>query len=124
MPSYVGALDQGTTSTRFMVFDRAGNVVASAQKEHTQIYPQPGWVEHDPEEIWQRTKEVIAEVVGRDGIKPADLAAIGIPNQRETTVLWHKSTGQPAANAIVWQDTRVAGDVAKLSRELGQDFFR
>ncbi len=124
MPSYVGALDQGTTSTRFMVFDRAGNVVASAQKEHTQIYPQPGWVEHDPEEIWQRTKEVIAEVVGRDGIKPADLTAIGITNQRETTVLWHKSTGQPAANAIVWQDTRVAGDVAKLSRELGQDFFR
>jgi glycerol kinase len=124
MANYIGALDQGTTSTRFMVFDRAGNVVASAQKEHTQIYPQPGWVEHDPEEIWQRAKEVIAEAVGRGGIKPADLAAIGISNQRETTVLWHKRTGRPAANAIVWQDTRVAPDVAKLSRELGQDFFR
>jgi glycerol kinase len=124
MASYIGALDQGTTSTRFMVFDRAGNVVTSAQKEHTQIYPQPGWVEHNAEEIWQRTQEVIADAVRQGGIKPGDLAAIGITNQRETTVLWHKSTGQPAANAIVWQDTRVAGDVAKLSRELGQDVFR
>ncbi len=124
MASYIGALDQGTTSTRFMLFDRAGNVVASAQKEHVQIYPQPGWVEHDPEEIWQRTQEVIAEAVARTGIRPGDLAAIGITNQRETTVLWNKNTGQPVANAIVWQDTRVAGDVAKLSRELGQDVFR
>jgi glycerol kinase len=124
LATYIAALDQGTSSTRFMVFDRAGNVVAAAQKEHTQIYPQPGWVEHDPEEIWQRTQEVIAEVVARAGIQPGDLAAIGITNQRETTVLWHKDTGRPAANAIVWQDTRVAGDVAKLSRELGQDAFR
>jgi glycerol kinase len=124
MASYIGALDQGTTSTRFMVFDRGGNVVASAQKEHTQIYPQPGWVEHNPEEIWERTQEVIADAVRQAGVKPADLAAIGITNQRETTVLWHKSTGKPAANAIVWQDTRVAGDVARLSRDLGQDVFR
>jgi glycerol kinase len=124
MASYIGALDQGTTSTRFMVFDRAGNVVTSAQKEHTQIYPQPGWVEHNPEEIWQRTQEVIADAVRQGGIAPGDLAAVGITNQRETTVLWHKSTGQPAANAIVWQDTRVAADVARLSRELGQDVFR
>jgi glycerol kinase len=107
-----------------MVFDRAANVVASAQKEHAQIYPQPGWVEHDAAEIWQRTQEVVAEAVGQGGIKPGDLAAIGITNQRETTVLWNKNTGQPAANAIVWQDTRVSGEVAKLSRELGQDVFR
>ncbi|HKF23993.1 MAG TPA: glycerol kinase GlpK [Candidatus Angelobacter sp.] len=124
MTRYIAALDQGTSSTRFMVFDHAGKVVASAQKEHAQIYPQPGWVEHDAEEIWERTQEVIAEAVGRAGIQPNDLAAIGITNQRETTVLWHKSTGRPAANAIVWQDTRVAGGVANLSRELGQDAFR
>src|SRR5262245_57165238 len=104
MPNYIAALDQGTSSTRFMVFDRPGNVVAGAQKEHTQIYPQPGWVEHDAEEIWRRTQEVITEVVERSRIQPRDLAAIGITNQRETTVLWHKSTGRPAANAIVWQD--------------------
>ena len=124
MASYIGALDQGTTSTRFMVFDRAGKVVAGAQKEHAQIYPRPGWVEHDPEEIWRRTQEVIAGAMGQSGIKAGDLAAIGITNQRETTVLWNRNTGQPAANAIVWQDTRVAGDVAKFSRELGQDVFR
>src|SRR5215467_2905276 len=124
MPNYIAALDQGTSSTRFMVFDGGGSVMAAAQKEHTQIYPQPGWVEHDPEEIWQRTQEVIAEALEHSRIQPGDLAAIGITNQRETTVLWHKSTGRPAANAIVWQDTRVAGEVAKLSRELGQDAFR
>jgi glycerol kinase len=107
-----------------MVFDRSANIVASAQKEHAQIYPQPGWVEHDPDEIWQRTQEVIAAAVGQAGIKPDDLAGIGITNQRETTVLWNRRTGQPAANAIVWQDTRVASEVAKLSRELGQDVFR
>src|SRR5262249_47794192 len=87
-------------------------------------YPQPGWVEHDPEEIWQRTQEVIADALVRGAIQPGDLAAIGITNQRETTVLWHKSTGRPVANAIVWQDTRVAADVAKLSRDLGKDVFR
>jgi len=124
MASYVGALDQGTTSTRFMIFDRAGKTIATAQKEHAQIYPQPGWVEHDPEEIWQRTREVIAEAMSQAGLKAADLAAVGITNQRETTVLWNRKTGKPAANAIVWQDTRVAGDVAKFSRELGQDAFR
>src|SRR5215471_17807826 len=124
MSNFIGAIDQGTTSTRFLIFDRGGRTVASAQKEHRQIYPQPGWVEHDAEEIWERTQEVIAEAVGRAGIQPNDLAAIGITNQRETTVLWHKSTGRPAANAIVWQDTRVAGGVANLSRELGQDAFR
>src|SRR5215471_13608859 len=120
MPNYIAALDQGTSSTRFMIFDHGGSVVAAAQKEHTQIYSQPGWVEHDAEEIWQRTQEVIAAAMerSRSRIQPGDLAAIGITNQRETTVLWQKSTGRPAANAIVWQDTRVAGDVAKLAREL------
>jgi glycerol kinase len=107
-----------------MVFDRAGSVVASAQQEHTQIYPQPGWVEHDPEEIRQSTVGVIREVADKASLKPGDLAAIGITNQRETTVLWNKHTGRPAANAIVWQDTRVAGEVARLSREMGQDAFR
>src|SRR5258708_4537772 len=124
MASYIGALDQGTTSTRFMLFDRGGKIVASAQKEHAQIYPRPGWVEHDPEEIWLRTQEVIAGALRQSGAKPSDLAAIGITNQRETTLLWDRRTGKPVANAIVWQDTRVAGDVAKFSRDPGQDFFR
>ena len=124
MANYIGALDQGTTSTRFMVFDRAGKTIATAQKEHQQIYPQPGWVEHSPEEIWQRTQEVIADAMAQGGLKPAALAAVGITNQRETTVLWNRKTGKPAANAVVWQDTRVAGDVAKLTRDRGQDAFR
>ncbi len=121
---YIGAIDQGTTSTRFMVFDRAGRIVASAQKEHAQIYPKPGWVEHDPEEIWQRTQQVIDEAMAQGGLQVTDLAAIGITNQRETAVLWERKTGNPVGNAIVWQDTRVADEVAKLSRELGKDFFR
>jgi glycerol kinase len=126
MADYVGALDQGTTSTRFIVLDQDGKIVASAQKEHEQIYPQAGWVEHDPEEIWLRTQEVMAGALNNHsgGLKPSDVAAIGITNQRETTVMWHRKTGKPVSNAIVWQDTRVAGDVAKFSRELGQDFFR
>jgi glycerol kinase len=124
MANYIGALDQGTTSTRFMVFDRAGDIIAASQKEHQQIYPQPGWVEHDPEEIWRRTQVVIAEAMADGGLKPADLAAVGITNQRETTVLWSRKSGKPAANAVVWQDTRVASEVAKLTRELGQDAFR
>jgi glycerol kinase len=124
MATYVGAVDQGTTSTRFIVFDRGGKTIATAQKEHRQIYPQPGWVEHDPDEIWRSTQEVIAEAMAQAKLKPADLAAVGITNQRETTVLWNRKTGQPVANAIVWQDTRVAGEVAKLSRESGQDAFR
>src|SRR5580658_7775591 len=105
---FIGAIDQGTTSTRFLVFDRAGRIAASAQKEHQQICPQPGWVEHDPDEIWLRTREVIAEAMERRGLRPGDLAAIGITNQRETTVLWNRRTGRPVANALVWQDTRVA----------------
>ena len=129
MNKYIGAIDQGTTSTRFLVFDRAGKMVASSQKEHAQIYPQPGWVEHDAEEIWQRTQEVLAEAMDQAGLKAADLAAIGITNQRETTVVWNRKTGKPLYNAIVWQDTRVADEVSRLSRESfsgksGNEFFR
>jgi glycerol kinase len=105
-------------------FYRGGRIVASAQKEHQQIYPQPGWVEHDPEEIWLRTRECIAEAMAQRGLKPADLAAMGITNQRETTVLWHRHTGKPVANAIVWQDMRVADSVSELAREGGADRFR
>jgi glycerol kinase len=124
MSAYLGAIDQGTTSTRFIVFDRSGRIVSVAQKEHEQIYPKPGWVEHDPDEIWRRTEEVIREAMSSQGLRPKDLAAIGITNQRETTLVWNKSTGQPVYNAIVWQDTRVADDVAMFSRDGGQDRFR
>jgi glycerol kinase len=124
MSVYLGAIDQGTTSTRFIVFDRTGRIVSVAQKEHEQIYPKPGWVEHDPEEIWRRTEEVINEAMQQSGLRPKDLAAIGITNQRETTVLWNRKTGRAVYNAIVWQDTRVEGDVEELSRQGGQDRFR
>jgi glycerol kinase len=124
MADYIGALDQGTTSTRFFIFDRSGKPVACAQKEHEQIYPQPGWVEHDPEEIWFRTRQVIGEAMAASNLKPSDLAAIGITNQRETTVLWDRATGRPIHNAIVWQDTRVGDLVSEFSREGGIDRFR
>ena len=124
MNKYIAAIDQGTTSTRFIVFDRSGRTVTSAQKEHRQIYPKAGWVEHDPEEIWQRTQEVIAEAMQKKSLKASELAAIGITNQRETTIVWNKKTGKAVANALVWQDTRVADDVAELSRSGGQDRFR
>ena len=124
MKDYVGAIDQGTTSTRFMVFDKSARIVAVAQKEHEQIFPKPGWVEHDPLEILRRTEEVIAEALAQRGLRASDLAAIGITNQRETTVLWERKTGKPVANAIVWQDTRVAEDVARFAQDGGQDRFR
>ncbi len=124
MKDYVGAIDQGTTSTRFMVFDQGARIVAVAQKEHEQVYPQPGWVEHDPLEILRRTEEVISDALGQRGLRASDLAAIGITNQRETTVLWERKTGKPVANAIVWQDTRVAPDIARFSAAGGQDRFR
>jgi glycerol kinase len=124
MSVYLGAIDQGTTSTRFIVFDRTGRIVAVAQKEHEQIFPKPGWVEHDPEEIWRRTQEVINDAMQQRGFRPKDLAAIGITNQRETTVLWNRKTGRAVYNAIVWQDTRVEDYVAELSRDGGQDRFR
>ena len=116
MSGYVAAIDQGTTSTRFIVFDRSGRIVSTAQQEHEQIYPRPGWVEHDPEEIWRRTVAVAKEALEKRGLSPADLAAIGITNQRETTVVWDRRTGLPLSNAIVWQDARVAEYVAELER--------
>src|SRR5579864_6217691 len=122
--NYVGAIDQGTTSTRFMVFDKDARMVAVAQKEHRQIYPRPGWVEHDASEILRRTHEVIGEALQQRGLQPADLAAIGITNQRETTVVWERKTGRPIANAIVWQDTRVGDEVTKFAKHSGQDRFR
>ena len=120
----IGALDQGTTSTRFMVFDSGGNIVAQAQREHEQIHPQPGWVEHDPQEIWRCTLEVAATALTRSGLQASDLAGLGITNQRETTVVWDRRTGEPVYNALVWQDTRVSEYVAALARDGGQDRFR
>ena len=124
MKAYVGAIDQGTTSTRFIVFDRAGRIVSTAQREHQQIYPRPGWVEHDPEEIWRCTQQVIADAMRAGDLGAGDLAAIGITNQRETTIVWDRRTGVPVYNAIVWQDTRVADAVAELARDGGADRFR
>jgi len=123
MQAYIAALDQGTTSTRFILFDRAGNVVAAEQKEHRQIYPRPGWVEHDPLEIWHNTQEVIAKAVSTLH-RPASIVAIGITNQRETTVVWERATGKPICNAIVWQDTRTDEICNTLAREGGQDRLR
>jgi len=122
--SFVGAVDQGTTSTRFIVFDEQGRSVASAQMELHQIFPQPGWVEHDPMEILANTDRVIEDALGQAGLTRSDLAAVGITNQRETTVLWERSTGRPVHNAIVWQDTRTADLCRVLGGELGQDRFR
>ena len=124
MAHYIGAIDQGTTSTRFIVFDRTGRIISIAQKEHEQIYPKPGWVEHNPEEIWQHTREVIAESMRKGRLQPSDLAAIGITNQRETTIVWNRRTGKPVGNALVWQDTRVADYVGEMARNGGQDRFR
>lgn len=124
MAEYVGALDQGTTSTRFMVFDRSGSVLASDQVEHRQIFPRPGWVEHDATEIWDNTVRVIRGALDSAGLRGSDLAAIGLTNQRETTVIWDRATGVPVANAIVWQDTRTSDLVSELSSVDGPDRFR
>ncbi|MDP9008717.1 MAG: glycerol kinase GlpK [Pseudomonadota bacterium] len=124
MTRYVGAIDQGTTSTRFIVFDRGGNIITSAQKEHKQVFPQPGWVEHDPMEIWQNTQEVAGAALARAGLGPSDLAAVGITNQRETTILWDRHSGKPLHNALVWQDTRVDQLVAQYARDGGPNRFR
>jgi glycerol kinase len=124
MASYIGAIDQGTTSSRFIVFDRSGRIVSSAQREHEQIYPKAGWVEHDSKEIWRRTQEVVQEAMEARGLGPADLAAIGVTNQRETAVVWHRKSGEPIHNAIVWQDTRVAQAVTEFAAHGGQDRYR
>jgi glycerol kinase len=124
MAKYAAAIDQGTTSTRFMVFDHAGNIVAVDQKEHQQIYPQPGWVEHNPWEIWQRTQDVAAGALKKSHVDLRDIAAVGVTNQRETTIVWERATGGPVYNAIVWQDTRTAPICAELAKSGGQDRFR
>jgi len=124
MADYVGALDQGTTSTRFMIFDHAGQVKGIDQKEHEQIFPRPGWVEHDANEIWQRSQEVISGALSKSGLSASDLAAVGITNQRETTLVWDRNTGEPVHNAIVWQDTRTDVICNELAADGGQDRFR
>lgn len=121
---FLAAIDQGTTSTRCIIFDKGGNLVSVGQKEHRQMYPQPGWVEHDPEEIWRNTLEVIAKARINASIQVADVAAVGITNQRETTVVWNRRTGKPYHNALVWMDTRTGELVAEFSKEGGQDRFR
>lgn len=124
MSRFIGALDQGTSSTRFIIFDREGQIVSVAQKEHRQIYPKPGQVEHDPLEIWSNTEAVIGEALAKAGIAAADLRALGITNQRETTLVWDAKTGLPLHNALVWQDTRVDHLVADYAAQGGQDRFR
>lgn len=121
---YIGSIDQGTTSTRFIIFNKGGDIISVGQKEHKQIYPQAGWVEHDSEEIWQNTQEVIGLALGKANLSAKDLAAVGITNQRETTLAWNKVTGKPYYNALVWQDTRVGSELAELAKDGGMDRFR
>ncbi|HEY5222614.1 MAG TPA: glycerol kinase GlpK [Microbacteriaceae bacterium] len=124
MSNYVLAIDQGTTSTRAIVFDRAGAIVATGQLEHEQIFPRAGWVEHDPLEIWKNAREVVGHALGKANLTRHDIAAVGITNQRETTVVWDKNTGEPVCNAIVWQDTRTQPIVDRLAAVGGVDRFR
>ena len=124
MAKYVGALDQGTTSNRFIIFDHRGQIIAVDQKEHEQIFPQPGWVEHNPAEIWQSTQDVMRGALEKSGLNGSDLAAIGITNQRETTVIWDKNTGKSFNNAVVWQCTRTDEICKELMRDHGQNRFR
>jgi glycerol kinase len=124
MPEYIASIDQGTTSTRCIIFNHSGKVVAVEQREHQQIYPQPGWVEHDPIEIWERVQQVLQGALVRAGVTHRELSAIGITNQRETTVVWDKTTGQPVYNAIVWQDTRTKAICDELAADGEQDRFR
>lgn len=121
---YIGSIDQGTTSTRFIIFNKGGNIISVGQKEHKQIYPQAGWVEHDSDEIWRNTQEVIGLALGKANLSAKDLAAVGITNQRETTLAWNKVTGKPYYNALVWQDTRVGSELAELAKDGGMDRFR
>lgn len=124
MAKYAAAIDQGTTSTRCMIFDHGGQVVSVAQKEHEQIYPKPGWVEHDAKEIWARTREVVQEAVDSAGAGDGDISGVGITNQRETTLIWDRTTGEPIHNALVWQDTRTDKLVDEFSRDGGQARFQ
>jgi glycerol kinase len=124
MSKFILSIDQGTTSTRCILFDQDGKPVASDQKEHRQIYPQPGWVEHDPVEIWSNTLDVLRGSLRKANLSPSEIACIGITNQRETTLLWNRLTGKPYGNAVVWQDTRTAGICSRLAEDGGQDRFR
>ena len=124
MATYIGALDLGTTSNRFILFDKKGQIVGVDQMEHEQIFPKPGWVEHDPVEIWDHTCRVIKGAMGKVGVSGKQIAAIGITNQRETAVVWDKQTGKPLCNAIVWQCTRTDEICRRLEKEGGQDRFR
>ena len=121
---YVAAIDQGTASSRCLVFDQSGRIVSVAQKEHHHIFPRPGWVEHDPEEIWGNVEEVVERALAEAGLAPTDLVALGIANQRETTIVWDRRTGQPVHNAINWQDMRTDHVVRELAAQFGQDHFR
>jgi glycerol kinase len=123
MARFVAAIDQGTTSTRCIIFDK-GRPVATAQEEHRQIFPRSGWVEHDPLEIWQATQKLVAQAIASAGANPGDIASLGITNQRETTVVWNRNTGQPYSNAIVWQDTRTKALCDELGKDGGIDRFR
>jgi glycerol kinase len=124
LTAYLGAIDQGTSSTRFIVFDESAGVVAQAQTEHGQIYPRPGWVEHDPQEIWSNTQAVIADALRAGSLRAQDVAAIGITNQRETTVVWNRHTGAPLTNALVWQDTRATEYLSTSAESPGSEFLR
>ncbi|MES2649877.1 MAG: glycerol kinase GlpK [Bacteroidota bacterium] len=124
MMRYIAAIDQGTTSTRFIIFDAKGQIISSAQREHTQHYPKPGWVEHDPMEIYENAKLVVAEALIKGGLLIENIAAIGITNQRETTLVWNKHTGMPYYNALVWQDTRTTSMVNDLTATHGPDGLR
>jgi glycerol kinase len=124
MSQYVIAIDQGTTSTRAIIFDHSGSIVSSGQMEHEQIFPQAGWVEHDPVEIWDNTREVIGSALSKANLTRHDIAAVGITNQRETAVVWDKTTGKPIYNAIVWQDTRTQPIVDELAKDGGADRFK
>ena len=118
MQRYVAALDQGTTSTRCMLFDRHGRMVSIAQREHHQYFPRPGWVEHDAAEIWSIVRKVVPQALADAGVEPGQVVALGVTNQRETTVIWNRRTGVPVGRAIVWQDTRTSGMLARLAQEI------
>jgi glycerol kinase len=124
MTDYILAIDQGTTSSRAIIFDKAGSIVSTGQLEHEQIFPQAGWVEHDPKEIWDNTRQVIGQALSKANLTRHDIRAIGITNQRETAVVWDKTTGVPVYNAIVWQDTRTQPIVDRLAADGGVERFK
>src|SRR6266545_4452189 len=123
-PIYIAAIDSGTTGTRCIIFDQSARIVDSAYEEHRQIYPQPGWVEHDAEEIWTRTRGVVGAALAKARITPHNLRAVGITNQRETILIWDRATGRPLHNALVWQDTRTAGECARLAAAGSEPYIR